>query len=88
MTIQAYGQGAAEPARLPNRMTIEDEFLSLMDQRRRIDARLTVLAERLGDEPGAKGAQIVPRASLPKSRLTLAGSRPGLALYKGGRING
>jgi hypothetical protein len=79
MTMQTQGRCAGEPARLLNRMTYADEFIFLMDHRKRIDQRLDVLAEYLNR------ALRSPGLTLPKSGLRLAGTHPGRALFKGGR---
>ena len=67
------------PHPLPNRMTVADEFLQLMDMRRRVDHRLVELAHVLdGNDP----RQAV---TLPKSGLRLRAARPGFFLFEGGR---
>lgn len=74
MSIHTIGHGTGDPVRLPARMTRGEEFLALMDQRRRIDARLNELAESLGADP----------ISLPKSGLRLVAVSP----TAGGRDHG
>ena len=69
---------AAAPGLPPHRIRIEDEFLSLMDQRLRINARLDELVILLDTTP----------AMLPRSGLRLSGSRSGVILFKGGPIDG
>ncbi len=79
MTDQTHGRGTGEPARLPSRMTYETEFLSLLDQRRRIDRRLNELVEVLDHALGRPGLK------LSKGSLPSAVSCRGTALPTGGR---
>ena len=68
-----HHDGSAGPARLPNKLGPEAEFLLLMDLKRQTEARLDELVEII--DPG------VPH--LPLSRLR--GLAPGVLLFKGGR---
>ena len=70
-----HHDGSAGPARLPNSMTIAEEFSALMDLRERTTRRLMVLADLLDDEPRP--------TALPRSGLVQAAA--GVLLFKGGR---
>lgn len=74
----ATGLPAATPL---CRLSKGDEFLVLMDQRRRIDARLNELAEHFG-------ANLAEVSRLPKSKLRIVVNKGGALLCKGGPING
>ena len=79
--LHAHRPIAGDLARLPHRMTYEEEFLFLMDQRKRIDGRLSELVDALDRAPGKPGLK------LPKSGLSIvAVADP--SLDKGGRRNG
>ncbi len=85
MTTQTRGPNAGDPAR-PRRMTNADEYLSLFEQRARIDRRLDELVALMDGEGLPGGVRLVPMPS--KSKLRLVGTRSGVALFKGGRNDG
>lgn len=70
-------------SREPRRLGYEAEFLDLMEQRRRIEIRLDELVELI--DPGVPHRSVT--TALP-NRLRLVVSRPGAALFKGGRGHG
>lgn len=71
---------AAEPARLPSRMTLGDEFVHLLDLRGRIDARLGTLADAILD--GNPAAVLSPAGAVPRT------VQAGRALFGGGHEHG
>ena len=78
---EAMTYGTGDPVRLPRRMTKGEEFLHLSDMRRRIDIRLTELAEHFGADLGKA-------KHLPKSGLRIVSNKNGSLFCKGGPIDG